>query len=111
MKNAAGSREMPDLFEPQANYRKGDPETSKDAAIGVEESGNAATWRLRCLQAVRDWPGMTAGEYADRIEVERTTFGRRLPELLEKGYVRKGEPRPCNISHYRGATWWPVGDA
>jgi hypothetical protein len=99
---------MANLFEPLANWRRTDPATSKDAAIGTEKDGKAATWRARCLQAVRERPGLTAGEYADWLQVERTTFGRRLPELEQLGYVRKGAPRPCNVSHVKGHTWWPT---
>ena len=107
MKNGLGPREMLDLFTPQANYRNADPQTSKDAAIHTEKTGSAATWRARVLQAVRERPGLTAGEYADWMDVERTVFGRRLPELVNLGLVRKGAARPCNISHIKGATWWP----
>ena len=110
MKNLNG-QEMLDLFTPQANYRKGDPETSRDAATITEQTKSAPRWRARVLQAVRERPGLTAGEYAEWLDVERTAFGRRLPELVNLGLVRKGAPRPCNVSHVRGATWWPKEQA
>ena len=101
-------REMRNLFEPQAQYRNADPGTSRDAAISTEQSGGAATWRLRVLQAVRDWPGLTAGEYADRMDVPREKVHKRLSEIREKGYARNGAARPCNLTHIRAMTWWPV---
>lgn len=111
MKNAAGNREMRNLFEPMAQYRKDGPQTSKDAAIGTEKTGGAKRWRVRILQAVRDWPGMTAGEYAERLDVERAVVSRRLPEILAAGFVKKGGVRPCNLTHVKGATWWPEEQA
>jgi len=102
---------MPDeeglLQQPMANSRNADPVTSKEGAEATEESGNAATWRKRCLDAVRQRPGQTAGEYAAWFEVERTVFSRRLPELRELQLVRNGEPKPCEITGKRGLTWWP----
>ena len=108
MKNAAGNREMLNLFEPQASYRKDGPETSKAAAILSEKSGSAATLRLRVLQAVRDRPGLTAGEYAEWMDVERAVVSRRLPELLAKGFVEKGRKRPCNTNSVPAAVWTTV---
>lgn len=97
-----------DLFTPRANYRNTDPATSRDGAVAHEKSGNAARSRIRCLEAVTERPGMTAGEYAEWQGVPRNVFSRRLPELRESGYVRNGSVRKCNVSHVKNQTWYPT---
>ena len=96
-----------DLFTSQADYRKDGPETSKKAAISVEESGEAVKWRVICLEAVKKWPGLTAGEIAKRLGVERAKVSRRLPELARAplNLIEKRTPRKCNVSHREAATW------
>jgi DNA-binding transcriptional ArsR family regulator len=101
----ATPRDVKVCAQPMAQYRNEDPETSRAAAIDMEKSGQAKTDRLRCLQAVRDWPGLTAGEYAERLKVERAVVSRRLPELRELGLVENGEARPCNTNAKKAMTW------
>jgi DNA-binding transcriptional ArsR family regulator len=101
--------EYVDLFTPRANYRNEDPETSRAAAIDAEKSGHAPTWRARLLLAVRERPGLTAGEYADWLEVERAVVSRRLPELREAGLVVNGHARQCNSNGRKAMTWEPKG--
>jgi len=93
-----------------ANYRTTDPETSKLAAIGVEEMGIAATHRAMCLRAVESNPGRTAAEIAVLCTLERHVPSRRLPELRALGLIRNGDARACTVQGTKAMTWWAVKD-
>ena len=93
-----------------ANYRKGGPETSREAAIGVERQGIAPTHRAMLLRSVAVNPGRTSAELAVLCSLDRHEAARRLPELRALGMVRNGEARACSIQGTRQMTWWAVGD-
>ena len=99
---------QPDLFTPQANYKKGGPETSRAAAVLTETQGWAATHRALLLRAVQVNPGRTSGELARLCSLDRHAAARRLPELREKHLVRNGEPRVCSECRTKQMTWWAV---
>ena len=62
------------------------------------------------LAYVKLYPGATQGELASICgNHDSRHLGRRLPELLDTGFVVKGGPRRCTNSGRRAATWWPVG--
>ena len=92
----------------QSGARVGDPFTSHQAAAEAEGSGLAASARAFCLAAVEARPGLTAGEYARDHHVERTVFGRRLPELRSDGKIKNGPVRECEVTGRASMTWWPV---
>lgn len=98
-----GGRDAMPLF---AAARRTDPETSHLAAVAVEISGTARLQRRRCLDGVREHPGVTAAELAAFLAMERHAPSRRLPELRQAGLVRNGNPRICSVVHRPSMTWW-----
>jgi hypothetical protein len=61
------------------------------------------------LAFVKLYPGATQGELAGLCgNRDSRHLGRRLPELVFKGFVRKGKLRRCTNSHRLASTWWPV---
>jgi hypothetical protein len=63
-----------------------------------------STW---VLGIVRDHPGLTANELAQFVGVgDVRKINRRLPELLEMGKVRRGEPRKCSVSGKQCHVWF-----
>jgi hypothetical protein len=85
--------------------RRGDPETSHEAAEAIKASGELGRQQQAVLAAVRRWPGLTSLELGARMNMNRWAVARRLPEL-EPVHVRKGEPRLVNGR--RHVTWWPA---
>jgi len=106
-------------LEGRAKARANDPVTSYMAAAEVETSGAAGCQRERCLGLVRDYPGRTAAELADLVAETllaqwgtnatrfRYTMSRRLPELWQRGLVRRGEKRTCGVKGRMSMTWYP----
>lgn len=86
------------------------PDTSHEAAKSIlAKTPWLQTW---VLGLVTDRPGKTTNEYAagvgNAMVRDPRTIGRRLPELEEMGYVRRGEA-VCSITGRKAATWWPTG--
>ena len=105
---------FPDLYredvkpQPRATARRSDPDTSHQAAVGIEASGKAGTQRAAVLECVRCDPGQTSAEIAVAAGLERAIPSRRLPELERAGLIRKGDARLCYINQTRMVTWHPV---
>lgn len=82
------------------------PDTSKDAAKSVfpELPG----LRRDVYKLVLQHPGLTANEYAALWgAADSREVGRRLPELVTSGHVRRGEPRECGETGRKATTWFP----
>lgn len=95
------------LFEiPRA--RRSDPSTSHIAAERMRESGALGKQAQAVLEAVRNWPGCTAVEIAQRAQIDRHAVSRRLPELAKSNQVRRGPPRNCSVNGRPQSTWRPV---
>ncbi len=88
--------------------RATDPVTSHEAAEEHVESGRNATQRAIVLEILGVLDGSTSGGLAAAMGVSRYLTARRLPELEEAGSVRRGEPRPSQVTGRRGVTWWVV---
>jgi len=91
----------------KARARRTDPETSHEAASGVEWDGSASKQRRVCLLAVSMCPGHTAAEIARMTGLERHAPSRRLPELRDGGLVKNGEARRCQVVGSNCLTWYP----
>lgn len=89
-----------------ARARLSDPSPSHEAAHDVEASGRAANQRALCFSVVRESPGLTAAEIAERADLERHVPSRRLPELREAGLVVNGEIRVCRVGNRNSMTWF-----
>jgi hypothetical protein len=102
-----------------ARARSTDPDTSHEAADQVRRTGALRETQHAVLEAVRQWPGFTAVELAEKLaghtvrDIERPAHwwrleaSRRLPEL-EPVYVRRGDARRCSVNGNPQTTWWPV---
>ena len=95
-----------------ARARTSDPITSHQAAAQVEASGRAGSDRSRLLTAVRERPGLTAGELSDLCRFEgklsRHDASKRLAELRHAGLVVNGEIRVCKVHGTKQMEWSPV---
>lgn len=89
--------------------RNSDPETSHEAAEHVTRSGLRSHQQRQVFAAVREWPGLTSAELAQRMSMNRHAVARRLPELRGV-YVENGDARECTVTHRRALTWHPKED-
>ena len=62
----------------------------------------------RALDAVACHPGLTSNELARATGLDRYMLARRLPELCDHDRVVRGDPRRCEVSGRKAATWWPA---
>lgn len=100
-----------DLFSmdaPRPMSRRHDPETSRIAAERLRASGALGKQAAAVLEAVRQHPGSTAVEIAQRAGIDRHAVSRRLPELQRQGKVRRGPPRDCTVNGRPQSTWRPT---
>jgi hypothetical protein len=99
---------LDDTLAARIGARRTDPATSFAAAVELVSSGELGRQQGESLVLVRSWPGLTTWEMAGGDAVCRYMLNRRLPELVRKGLVKRGEPRPCRYSRRPSLTWWPV---
>lgn len=97
---------QPESWKPLA--RRDDPESSKESAQRLVESGQLKGQKQAVYLALRRFPGSTSAELAKRADLTRHLTGRRLPDLERAGLVRRGDLRPCSCGKGRAVTWWPV---
>jgi len=89
-----------------AKARRTDPDTSHEAARRADKFA-ATGQRVRCLECVEGHHGLTSGEMADLLGVDRHVPARRLPELRDAGLVKSLAPRKCRSRGSTSLTWWP----
>ena len=85
--------------------RSTDPETSHQAERAITESGARESHAQQCLRALRERPGMTAGEVGEATGLGHVPAQRRLSDLFRIGDVTQGEPRDY---HGRAQVTWVV---
>ena len=63
----------------------------------------------RILRAIKDKPGMTAGEIAEAIKLPKVSVSRRLPEIEKENHIYRDTARACtcNGCSSRQLTWQP----
>jgi hypothetical protein len=90
---------------PKRLSRTGGPSTSVAAAKTITRE--LASLHRAVIDMVRAHPGKTAAELAVQDKSwDSRRIGRRLPELEELGYLRRGEPRACTVTGRKAHTWW-----
>lgn len=82
-----------------------DPGTSGEAAERVIASGSAQSHRELVMDAVREYPGSTAGEVGALTALGRFEAARRLSDLHRLHEVVQGTPRRCLEQGSRQVTW------
>lgn len=98
---------------PEAMSGRTDPDTSRQAAARMVESGALGRHQQWALDLVRTFPGSTCPELANRagdniidgdVERLRQQCGRRLNELEKAGLIyREGTREGCSL-------WWPTNE-
>ena len=87
--------------------RATDPESSHEAADEVTGDGTRASQQWVIFSLVTKNPGCTSDELASVCYLDRYQVARRLPELEDAGYIRRGALRMSGISGRKATTWWP----
>ena len=85
--------------------RNTDPESSKEAAREMIDSGAMASQRMQVYVALQRHNNSTARELSDASGITVHVIGRRLTELDRLGMVSRGPQRLCRIGN-RNATEW-----
>ena len=91
------------LASPRA--RNTDPASSHEAA-NRQRKGRANTDAMIVLACVKTMPGATSAELAMFYGLDRHMVARRLPDMEERGLVKRGEIRKCNAHGTNAVTWW-----
>lgn len=98
-----------DIFDPPDPpvSHTGDPQSSKKGEARLNNSGRRAVRQLEVLRLLNEHPQHTAGEYA-RIFVAKhrnrplqataSTPGKRITDLLNKGWIERLHERHCQDS-------------
>lgn len=96
--------------------RNTDPESSHIAAKDIKDSGRQMMQQIECLYLVREFPGLTSRELAEKKGADRYMFSRRLPELERNGMVERARNpdgsfllRVCNVGGKKSCVWFPKG--
>lgn len=108
---------QPDLFDEPPIARRTDPVTSKTAAAGYSKTERPNDCQVM-LQLIRDYPGLTAGEYGQLL-LERgfkpmkaiRMPTKRISDLMHAGSIRAGDARKCEISGRNARTYYVNGGA
>lgn len=87
--------------------RRNDPATSHQAETEINDSGLRGRQQRLVCALVRRYPGRTSRELARVAGIDRYMVARRLPEI-EPVFVRKGEPKRCEVGGRAASTWWPA---
>lgn len=95
-------------------YRNTDPAESRDAYIQLRDSGILAERQMQVYYCVTQKEGLTSAELSHvmhgafpnlpiRTAVESPH--KRLKELEEAGYVKRGDVRLCRDTNNKAVTW------
>lgn len=101
------------LFDVDAQARHDDPESSHEAARKVTASGKASDRRRMLLNSVREFPGETSAELAQRLNMDRVEVARRLPDMRDRlQLVSNGRKRRCRVTGAdHSLTWLAIANA
>jgi hypothetical protein len=83
---------------PKPLSHRGDPQTSREAAEWLRESGKLAAQQQAVLEGLRQCDGSTHGELGRFMGVDWFIPARRLSELERERLVLKGQARICRIN-------------
>ncbi len=83
--------------------RHDDDSTSHEAARN-HVSNAKSNCRVILNFVIRN-PGLTSAEIGKQVGIGRVEVGRRLPDLLKSGFVRKGPKRSCTTNGNSMVTW------
>ena len=78
-------------------YRRTDPDTSRQAAEHVTAIGSRADHLKRIVAAVTARPGRTSAELAEDTGLERHEAARRTADAAQAGYIVRGPSKTCSV--------------
>ena len=85
--------------------RNSDPVSSHLAAMHITATGEKRSQQRTALAAVQKNPYKTSFELSLVCPLERHQIARRLPELEEAGFIKKGIIRRCAVGGRKSVTW------
>jgi DNA-binding MarR family transcriptional regulator len=88
--------------------RNTDPRTSHLAAADIVTSGTREQHQAEVRRLVTENPGCTFRELAQYSYLDCHQIGRRLKEVEEQGYIKRGFARTCFLGGKMSTTWLPV---
>lgn len=86
------------------NARNTDPETSKEAAQAINDSGKRWTQINAVKRLVGNHPGLTCNELAAYGILTERQLSRRLSDAHAAKLIQPGESRKCSVSGARART-------
>jgi len=99
--------------------RRGDPVTSKIAAVEVAEEPSYEDKKVLALRILENNDGSTTKELEEFSGLGDGQIRKRISDLVKEGRVHNGEKRKCTITRRLAMTRWagpapsppaPVGD-
>ncbi len=86
--------------------RKSHPETSRIAEENVTKSGKRAGHCRIVLNALRQHNGSTSAELAQYTLLTKEQVHKRMNDLVENEYIKRGGKRICSVKGTLCCTWW-----
>ncbi len=87
--------------------RPTDSQTSADAGAAITASGRRESQACRILAAIRETPGLTIDDLADRLGLDNHKIGKRTSDLKNLELVHQAGTRP-GLDGCAQGIWWPV---
>ena len=91
--------------DPVSLAKRTDPSTSHEAAADLIQSGKLGKQSAAVFQALERYGPCTSAELADRSGLDRHLVARRLPDLLKRHRVTRGDARACSVTGKRALVW------
>jgi DNA-binding MarR family transcriptional regulator len=88
-------------------FRRQDPDSSRQAADLMKDSGQLDGQRAQVREALINHPGSTSAELARKTGLDRYVIARRLPDLEHDGLAFRGPIRTCLARGTNAMTWFP----
>jgi predicted HTH transcriptional regulator len=87
--------------------RKSHPETSQIAEENITSSGKRQRHCQIILTALRQHNGSTSAELAQYTPLlNKEQVHKRMHDLVENEYIKRGDKRICNVKGSLCCTWW-----
>jgi len=82
------------------------PETSHIAEEKITKTGRRARHCWIILNALRRHNGSTSAELAQFTPLTKEQCHKRMHDLVENEYIRRGKKRICSVKGTLCCTWW-----
>jgi len=82
------------------------PETSRIAEKEITKSGRRSKHCHVILYALRQHNGSTSAELAQYTPLNKEQVHKRMHDLVEHEYIKRGDKRICSVKGTLCGTWW-----